>query len=107
MICGVPEKSGFPVHQVALAIARELSRGADRTHDHRCDGIGVCSIRICEYYYGKAGIKEHIAFCCEAIDRPVVPNGRVVIESAKRQSKAIRPAPWDQGAYRGCHGREG
>ena len=63
-------------------ITRELGRGADRTHDLRCDGVGVSSIQICEHYYGKAGIKEHIGFCRKAIDPPAVPNRRVVIESA-------------------------
>jgi hypothetical protein len=32
------------VHRVTLTIARELCRGADRTHDLCCDGVGVCSI---------------------------------------------------------------
>ena len=74
--------SELPATRLNLAITGVLGRAAHRAHDLRCDDVGVCSVRICEYYYGKAGIKEHIGFCCKAIDRPAVPNGRVVIESA-------------------------
>ena len=63
-------------------IIRELGRGADRTHDLRCDGVGVSSIQICEHHHGQAAIKEHIGFSREAIDQTAVPNRRVVIESA-------------------------